>query len=316
MARPLRLEAEGAVYHVIARGNERKAVFRNDRDRERYLELLARYRRRFGFKVLAYCLMDNHVHLALERGPVELSRIMRSVQASYAQWFNFRHGRVGHLFQGRYKALLVQKDRYLLALIRYVHENPVTARMVERPEQYVWSSDRAYRRGHGPEWLDLDGVLAVFGRRRKLAAAGYRRFMGQEIEEPYRWIKEVGQAIKGDEEFVVDVLKQSEEKPIRKLGLKPERIAAVVAPAYGLRVSELMTSSRRRDLARARVIAAYLGRREAGIPVAQMARFFDREESTINRGVLKLEADLAASRPLASDIAKIARRLNNTGIHD
>ncbi|MGH2398128.1 MAG: transposase, partial [bacterium] len=104
MVRPLRLEAPGAVYHVVARGNERKAVSRDDRDRERYLGRLAHYRERFGFLLYAYCLMDNHVHLALQRGPVALSRIMLAVQSSYTQWFNRRHERVGHLFQGRYKA--------------------------------------------------------------------------------------------------------------------------------------------------------------------------------------------------------------------
>ena len=119
MARPTRLEAEGAVYHVIGRGNERKAIFRDDRDREAYLERLERYRERFGFRLYAFCLLDNHVHLALERGPVRLSRVMLALHGSYSQFFNRRHGRVGHLFQGRFKAFLVEKDRYLLALIRY-----------------------------------------------------------------------------------------------------------------------------------------------------------------------------------------------------
>jgi len=144
------------MYHVIVRGNERKAVFRDDADREDYLRRLARYREKFGFRLLAYCLMNNHVHLAIEAGNDPLSRIMAGLQSSYTQYFNRRHGRVGHLFQGRYKAFLIEKDRYALALLRYPHENPVKARMVVKPEQYVWSSDRHYRRGRGPEWLDLD----------------------------------------------------------------------------------------------------------------------------------------------------------------
>ena len=294
MTRPLRLEAEGAVYHVIARGNERKAIFRDNRDRERYLEGLARYRERFGFRILAYCLMDNHVHLALERGPVTLSRIMRSVQSTYSQWFNFRHGRVGHLFQGRYKALLVQKDRYLLALIRYIHENPVTARLVERPDQYPWSSDRAYRRGEGPEWLDLDRVLAMFARRRRQSIAAYRRFM------------EIGQVVKGDEEFAVRVLDEAEAPRFRRIGLTPERVAAAVARSQRLSLEDLRTPSRRRDLSRVRILAAYLGRREAGVPVAQTARLFNREESTMNRGVLRLEGEIAESKTLAREVARIA----------
>ena len=308
MVRPLRLEAEGAVYHVIVRGNERKAVFRDDRDRERYLEGLARYRERFGFRILAYCLMDNHVHLALERGPVMLSRIMLSVQGSYTQWFNFRHGRVGHLFQGRYKALLVQRDRYLLALVRYIHENPVGARLVERASEYRWSSDRAYRRGSGPEWLDLDRVLPMFGRNRQRAATGYRKFMGEELEEPYGWVKEISQAIKGDEDFAIGVLRRAGERPMSKTGLKPEQVAAAVAREHGVKLEELMTPSRRRELSRVRIEAAYLGRREAGIPVAQTARFFEREESTLNRGVLKLESEIARSKVVARHLDRHAKR--------
>ena len=111
MARPLRIGFPGALHHVIVRGNERKAVFSDDSDREDYLRRLAHYREKFGFRLLAYCLMSNHIHLAIERGRDPLSRIMAGLQSSYTQYFNRRHGRVGHLFQGRYKAFLVEKDR-------------------------------------------------------------------------------------------------------------------------------------------------------------------------------------------------------------
>ncbi len=125
MARPLRVELEGGLYHVIVRGNERRNVFRDDADRRRYLARLVFYVEKLSFRLVAYCLMDNHVHLAIERGKVPLSRIMAGLQSSYTQYFNRRHGRSGHLFQGRYKAFLVEKDRYALALVRYIHENPV-----------------------------------------------------------------------------------------------------------------------------------------------------------------------------------------------
>src|SRR6266496_1107768 len=104
MARPVRIQFPGALYHVIVRGNERKAVLRSDRDRTDYLERLAHYAEKFEYRLLAYCLMDNHVHLAIETGEAPLSRIMAGLQSSYTQYFNWRHARVGHLFQGRYKA--------------------------------------------------------------------------------------------------------------------------------------------------------------------------------------------------------------------
>src|SRR5438067_6562836 len=117
MARPVRLEVADGLYHVIVRGNERKAVFRDDADRARYLKLLAYYREKFSFQLLAYCLLDNHVHLAIETGSEPLSRIMAGLQSSYTQYFNWRHGRVGHLFQGRYEAFLVEEDPYALVLV-------------------------------------------------------------------------------------------------------------------------------------------------------------------------------------------------------
>jgi REP-associated tyrosine transposase len=177
MPRPPRLEFSGSVYHVIARGNEQRDVFRDDSDRELYLCRLARYQARFRFRLYAYCLMTNHVHLALETGAVPISRIVLSLHRSYAQEFNQRHQRVGHLFQGRYKAYLVQKTAYLLALIRYIHENPVKAGLVRHAADYRWSSDRFYRGKTPPDWLDPPGLLQLLGADPARAARRYRSLM-------------------------------------------------------------------------------------------------------------------------------------------
>jgi len=179
MSGPPRLEFSGAVYHVIARGNEQCEVFRDDSDRELYLRRLAHYQSRFRFRLYAYCLMANHVHLALEAGPVSLSRVVLALHGSYAQAFNQRHQRVGHLFQGRYKALLVPKTSYLLALVRYIHENPVKAGIVCEPRLYRWSSDRFYRGERAPDWLDTRGLLELLGADPARAARRYREFMCQ-----------------------------------------------------------------------------------------------------------------------------------------
>src|SRR5687767_4008502 len=117
--------------------------------------------------------MTNHVHLAMRAGAVPLSRVMAGLQSSYTQWFNRRHARVGHLFQGRYKAFLVQEDRYLLALIRYIHLNPVAAGVVDHVSKYAWSSDRYYRDGSGPPWLDIDVALPTLASSRRLAVHRY-----------------------------------------------------------------------------------------------------------------------------------------------
>src|ERR1051326_2964328 len=130
MARQTRIEYPGALYHVISRGIERRNLFRDQADHERYLGLIEKAVGRFGFRLYAYCMMSNHVHLAIETGKVPLSRIMRSINTAYAGYFNVRHRRSGYLFQGRYKAFLVDAEGYLLSLVRYIHQNPVTAGIV------------------------------------------------------------------------------------------------------------------------------------------------------------------------------------------
>jgi putative transposase len=311
MARAVRLEGEGAVYHVIVRGNERRAVFRDDVDREAYLERLSKVRERFGFRVLAFCLMGNHVHLAIERGATVLSRVMLTLQSAYAQSFNRRHGRVGHLFQGRYKAFLVQKDRHLLALVRYIHENPVKAGLVVRANEYEWSSDRYYRRGKGPDWLDLDVVLPLFGRGRKVAVARYRRFMGEKDAEPYEDLKTYAQAIKGDEAFAQRALERAGRKTVARMGLTERGVASVVGKACGFSGEELRGTGRHRPQSRARILSAYLARAEGGISIARMARFFGREESTMVRGVQRLEQELTASEDLRREVARLGNAVRS-----
>jgi putative transposase len=188
MARPIRIEYAGAVYHVTARGNERKAVFRDDDDRGRFTEALAECAERFGLVVHAYCLMPNHYHLIVETPRANLSGSLGWLQTTYSIRFNRRHDRSGHLFQGRFKALLVEADGYARELVRYVHLNPVRPRdkkaaiPAERRgmlDRYRWSSHRAYAGlSQTPEWLSLDW-LGYWGRRLSDARQGYRRSMAE-----------------------------------------------------------------------------------------------------------------------------------------
>ena len=289
MARPLRLEFPGALYHVIARGNERKSIYRDDADRQRYLDRLAFYREKFSFQLLAYCLMDNHVHLVIETGQAPLSRIMAGLQSSYTQYFNWRHTRVGHLFQGRYKALLVDEDPYGLALIRYVHENPVRAKVVERAEEYAWSSDRYYRRGKGPEWLDLDRVLRMLGNRRSAAVREYRRLMREEVAEPYEEAAVWGQVIKGDEVFAERVLQRVGEPAAMRKALTVERVAREAGRLENLTLAVMRSASRARAESRGCLLTALVARDIGGISIAKTARYFGRDASGMVRGVAKLE---------------------------
>ncbi len=178
MARRPRLFAAGLLYHVIVRGNQRQKTFLAEKDYQAYLERLARYRTRFGVTVHAYCLMSNHVHLLLETSSEPLARYMQGLQQSYTQYFNRAHGKVGHLFQGRYKAIVCERDEYLLTLVRYIHLNPVRAKLVCRPEQYRWSGHGVYLNGEATEVIDPTKVLGLFGGRGR-----YRRFVPDGLEE-------------------------------------------------------------------------------------------------------------------------------------
>ena len=164
MARGIRIEYSGAIYHVTARGNRRKRIFVDDRDHEHFLECVAEAARRFGWVITSYVLMVNHFHLVVETPEPNLARGMQWLNGSYAAWFNKRHRKVGHLFGERYKAIHVEAGEYMQRLARYVVLNPVRAKMVERPEDFRWSSYRATA-GHepDPEWLRAERLSAYFG---------------------------------------------------------------------------------------------------------------------------------------------------------
>jgi putative transposase len=308
MARPPRLQAPGTVHHLIARGNERREVFRDDVDREDYLERLARYRERFRFRLYAYCLMPNHVHLAVEQGPTDLSAFMHALQSSYTQRFNRRYERVGHLFQGRYKSFLVECDRYFLALIKYIHENPVKAGMVDEARLYRWSSDRFFRSGDGPPWLDLEGALALLGPSRPEAVRRYE-VLSSDLDptaSAYDALVAREGAVKGDEAFAVAALERV-SLPRRNRFWSAETVARAVAACEGLSLDELAGLTRRRAVSRARLLAAYLGRERFGIPISESARLFGREESGLAHGVRSLEERLRREPELKSYVERLAQ---------
>jgi REP element-mobilizing transposase RayT len=180
MARPLRLEHPGAVWHITSRGNNRCNIYLGNDDHLMFLSIFAEAVRRFRWIVHAYTLMTNHFHLILETPEPTLSRGMKWMNGKYAQWFNRKHDRSGHLFQGRFKGFLVEKETHLLALIRYVALNPVRADMVDRPEKYQWSSYRATA-GYetAPPWLTTDWTLATFGRDLATQQSVYRQFVDE-----------------------------------------------------------------------------------------------------------------------------------------
>ena len=202
MARPLRIEYDGALYHVTSRGNERKAIFRDDADRQLFLNTLAQVIERFHWLCHAYCLMDNHYHLVVETADANLSKGMRQLNGVYTQTYNRRHRRVGHLFQGRFKGILIQKDSHFLEVCRYVVLNPVAAGMAKGPREWAWSSYRATA-GQSPAsgCLMIDEVLGQFGNRRGSAQNKYRQFVSEGIGRASIWENLEAQSLLGEEGF-------------------------------------------------------------------------------------------------------------------
>jgi len=203
MARPLRVEFDGAIYHVTSRGNAGEDIFDDDGDRKAFLECLGKVVNRFNWQCHAYCLMDNHYHLVIETPEANLSKGMRQLNGVYTQVYNRRHRTGGHLFQGRYKAILIQKQSHLLEVCRYVVLNPVRAKAVQRVEQWKWSSyGGTAELGKSPSWLAVDWVLSQFGKRRYPAARHYRRFVREGIDGPSIWEGVQAQVLLGEENFV------------------------------------------------------------------------------------------------------------------
>lgn len=203
MARPLRLEIAGAVYHVTSRGDRREDIFLDDEDRQEWIRVLSLVCERFNWAVHAYCQMTNHYHLLVETAEGNLSAGMRQLNGLYTQRVNRRHGLVGHLFQGRYKAILVQKETYLLELSRYVVLNPVRAKMVLTPEEWSWSSYAACMEdGATPSWLDTDWLLGQFGVQRSYARGAYQSFVmaGKGVASPLKATRH--KLILGDDAYV------------------------------------------------------------------------------------------------------------------
>ena len=226
MARPLRLEFEGALYHITSRGNARESIFLDNGDRARFLEILGDVVDRFGWICHAYCLMTNHYHLLIETPDADLSRGMHLLNGVYTQWFNHRYDRVGHLFQGRFKAILVEKDTHLLELVRYVVLNPIRAKTVRNVRDWPWSSYRATAgQAEAPGFLTIGWILSQFDLDPERAVRAYRRFV-QQGRGVHVWDELRAGSLLGTDGFVDQLRPLLKEKPVDPEYRKRERFAA------------------------------------------------------------------------------------------
>ena len=281
MARPLRLEYDGALYHVTSRGNEKKPIFRDEIDRDIFLEILTTVNKRYNWLCHAYCLMNNHYHIVIETPDGNLSKGMRQLNGVYTQAFNKRHHRVGHIFQGRYKAILIQKNSHLLEVCRYVVLNPVRAKAVKNPEEWEWSSYRAtagLEKSHS--CLTIDWVLSQFGSKTGLARQRYREFVKAGIGEEPIWSNLRGQILLGKDTFVekfMDYLKGREG--IREI---PKRQRYINRPSLDrLFERDALRNKQKRDKKIAEATERY------GYSQKEVADYLGMHYSTISRLIRK-----------------------------
>jgi putative transposase len=279
MPRPRRIDYEGAVYHVTSRGNERRAIFRDDSDRWMFLRILGEVVDHCDVVCHAWVLMDNHYHLMLETPVANLSLAMKHLNGIYTQKFNKKHHRTGHLFQGRFKAMVVERDTYLKTLCRYVVLNPVRARMVKGPRDWKWSSYRATAGWEKAEpWLETDWIIGQFGRNRKRAQKAYRAYIEEGLkikksvwEDLYSGIylggrdfldraHEIGQRHKD-----LDMPKFQKQVVLQK----PEEVIREVSKAYGEK-AEILSEWKRGS--EARDVAIYLLKRKSGMSLKEIGK--------------------------------------------
>jgi putative transposase len=285
MARKPRVEFDGALYHVIVRGNHRRDIFRDETDRITYLERVEHYRRRYDCIVYAYVLMSNHVHLLIETGAVGLSKIMQGIQFSYTQRYNRRYHAVGHLFQGRYKAILCDRDAYLLELVRYIHLNPARMKHPQDPWKYRWSSHRGYVGEGSPVKLQANAVLKQFASNMSTARRGYLGFMKEGLHQGHldRFYETVEQRFLGDERFVAQVEKKKKEPEPAKIRVKLSRLVEGVAAVYGIEAERLFGTERKRSWVAPRSLLVYAAREWCGIKAKVLAEQLNRDASMISR---------------------------------
>jgi putative transposase len=308
MPRKPRIEYSGAFYHVIVRGNQKQRVFKDAADFQKYLLTLSTYKNRSNCRVYAYVLMNNHVHLLLEAQDVPLSKVMQGLNQTYTMYFNRRYRTVGHLFQGRYKAILCDREDYLLGLLKYIHENPVRAKIAERLDVYPWSSHQAYTGKSNPlSLVDTGQVLKMFSENKARARKKYREYMAQQDgfdrKEVYATID---QRLKGDDEFVDRVLAQHDKEPSKERLRRPtlQDISHVVEKRYGVSLVDMRSYSKNRKLVLARRVFCIVASTR-GYKAVEVGRFLEKEPTMVTlalRGREEVSGEMKAIEGLMGNI--------------
>ena len=310
MARKPRIHYPGAFYHVILRGNDGQDIFYNRYDRFRIYLLMQEGIERYRHRIHAFCLMTNHLHLVIQVGNIPLSKILQNISFRYTRYINKRKKRVGHLFQGRYKAILIDADSYLLELVRYLHNNPLRTFLASRPEQYQWSSHLAYIGKETIPWLTTDFVLSQFAENESQACQQLHAFCLKGSKEKYQRVFHHGTfegRILGDDRFSENVLAKAEERFCALLNV--EQLAQIVCKIYRISEQKILAPGKHQPAAEARAVVALLVQ-EAGKPsLTELGRYLHRDPTAISRAAGRLRERMKKDRALAIRLKRVHTEL-------
>jgi putative transposase len=285
MPRKPRIEFSGAFYHVIVRGNQKQRVFKDAADFQKYLLTLTVYKNRTGCRIYAHVLMNNHLHLLIETQDIPLSKVMQGVNQTYTMYFNRRYRTVGHLFQGRYKAIVCDREAYLLGLLKYIHQNPLRAKIVDRLDQYPWSSHHAYTGKNNPLGLvDTDQVLRMFSESKARSRTKYRQFMSEEETLNKAAVyATVDQRLQGDETFI-EAVQQKSEQPVEKekkgKTFTLAAIARAVQEQLGITLDDLRSATKQARVMAGRRLLSVVAK-TYGYKGKEIAEFLRKDPSAV-----------------------------------
>lgn len=304
MGRPLRITYSGAHYHVTSRGNEKRDIFKSRRDREQFLSYLESSVTRYGAIIHAYCLMTNHYHLLLETPQGNLPEIMRHINGAYTNYYNTKRKRAGHLFQGRYKAILIEADEYLMELSRYIHLNPVRGGLSQKPEAHPWSSYQDYIGSRpAPVWLHTKMVMERFGDSKK-----YRQFveemLGKEYESPLQ--AAVASTLLGSEPFVQEIIATHLD------GKQVERDIPAIRELSKSRKIEMIIENVRGvfgDTSLEQKAGIYLAHRHSGARLKELGAYFGKNDSAIAQTTRRLKSQMAVDVNLKKMVDSLEEKL-------
>ena len=310
MARPLRITYPGAFYHITSRGNEQKSVFISKRDREKFLEYLESASERYNAIIHVYCLMDNHYHLLLETPSGNLPQIMRHINGAYTTYFNVKHDRAGHLFQGRYKAILVEKDEYAKELSRYIHLNPVRAGIVELPEEYEWSSYLSYiGKRKKLKWLYTDFILGYFSKTKSSSEKQYQIFVisliNSEYDSPLDNV--VASTILGQSDFVNDIKEKhlSDKKIDKEIPALKELADNISIDSINKEVDSIFSDQTRLS----RNIKIYLIKEFTGKLLKDIGEEFGIGESGVSQSCRRFSQQIERNKEIKKKVERITKIL-------